>query len=133
MTTDRRTAGPDFLAENWGRWIFVFDRGRYAITQENHDACTWGYGKFTVDSSPNRLRIMFTDGGGIAPNGAMNRLGESFVFGWSAFHDTLTVTPVKGASSPSNFRARPWRRLATKPSPRFLSHRCPPPTQALGD
>jgi hypothetical protein len=47
------------------------------------------------------------------------------------YRDTLTVTPVKGAISPSNFREKPWRRLSSTPSRRFFSKRCPPPAAAL--
>jgi TRAP-type C4-dicarboxylate transport system substrate-binding protein len=129
MDTDRRAAAPDNLAENWGRWIYVFDRGRFAITQENQDACTWGYGTFAVDG--NRMSWTFTDGGGIAPNNAMNRPGEFFVFDFSAYRDTLTVAPVKGEIAPLNFRAKPWRRLSDTPSREYFSKRCPPPAVAM--
>ena len=129
MDTDDRTAGPDPFAENWGHWIFVLDRGRFADTQENPEACTWGYGKFVVKGS--RTSWAFMDGGGIAPNNAMNREGEFFVFGFSRYRDTLTLTPVKGEISPLNFRAKPWRRLSDNPSRRFFSKRCPPPAGAL--
>ena len=129
MDTDRRAAGDEGMAENWGRWTFVFDRGRFAITQENPEACTWGYGTFAVDN--DQMSWNFTDGGGIAPNDAENKPGEFFVFGFSAYRDTLTVTPVKGETSPVNFRAKPWRRLATTPSERSFSKRCPPPAAAL--
>ena len=131
MDTGPEAARPDQLDENWGRWIFVFDRGRFAITQENPTSCTWGYGTFIVDG--NRMAWEFSDGGGIAPNNAENRGGEYFVFGFSAYRDTLTVTPVKGEISPLNFRAEPWRRRATTPSRRFFSTRCPPPAEALRD
>jgi TRAP-type C4-dicarboxylate transport system substrate-binding protein len=129
MDTDRRAAGSDNSAENWGSWIYVFDRGRFAITQENPEACTWGYGTFAVDG--DEMSWNFTDGGGIAPNGAQNKPGEFFVFGFSAYRDTLTVTPVKGEISPLNFRAEPWRRLSATPSRRHFSKRCPPPAAAL--
>jgi TRAP-type transport system periplasmic protein len=129
METDRRAAGPDQLDENWGDWIYVFDHGKFAITQENEAACTWGYGTYTVDG--NRMTWTFTDGGGIAPNGAMNRPGEYFEFDFSAYRDTLTVTPVKGQISPRNFRDKPWRRLSHTPSRRYFSKRCPPPAAAL--
>jgi TRAP-type C4-dicarboxylate transport system substrate-binding protein len=129
MDTDRHAAGADYQAENWGRWIYVFDRGRFAITQENQEACTWGYGTFSVVRS--QMTWTFVDGGGIAPNEAQNKPGERFVFGLSVYRDTLTVTPVKGAISPSNFREKPWRRLSSTPSRRFFSKRCPPPAAAL--
>jgi TRAP-type transport system periplasmic protein len=106
-------------------------RGRFAITQENPDACTWQYGTFDVDG--NRMSWTFTDGGGIAPNYAYNKPGEFFVFDFSAYRDTLTVTPVKGEISPLNFRAKPWRRVSDTPSRRYFSKRCPPPAAALRD
>jgi TRAP-type transport system periplasmic protein len=129
MKTDRRAARPDYLDENWGDWIYVFDHGKFAITQENETACTWGHGTYTVDG--NRMSWTFTDGGGIAPNGAMNRPGEYFEFDFSAYRDTLTLTPVKGEISPLNFRDKPWRRLSETPSRRYFSKRCPPPAAAL--
>ena len=129
MKTDRDAARPEGYAENWGDWVYVFDREKFAITQQNSEACTWGYGTFTVVGT--QLALMFTDGGGIAPNGAQNKPGEHFEFGFSAYHDTLTVTPVKGAVSPINFRAKPWRQLSSTPSRRFFSKRCPPPAAAL--
>ena len=133
MDTDRRAARPDYLEENWGRWIFVFDRGRFAITQENPDAnaCTWQYGTFDVDG--NRMSWRFTNGGGIAPNEAYDKPGEFFVFDISSYRDTLTVTPVKGEISPLNFRAKSWRHISDTPSRRYFSKRCPPPPAALGD
>ena len=131
METDRSAARPEFFPENWGHWIYVFERGRFAFTQENEQACTWGYGKFSVDG--NRMSWTFTDGGGIAPSGAMNRPGEFFVFDFSAYRDTLTVTPVEGEISPRNFRDKPWRRLSDSPSRRYFSKRCPPPPAALRD
>jgi hypothetical protein len=129
MDTVRRDAGPDFLAENWGHWIFVFDRGRFADTQENAQACTWGYGTYTVGG--DHLRLLFAGGGGIAPADAANKPGEAFAFSVSAYRGTLTLRPVKGAISPRNFRVHPWQRLGEPTRSRF-SRRCPPPAQALG-
>ena len=129
MDTDRRAAGAEGSAENWGRWIYVFDRGRFAITQENPQACTWAYGTFALDRS--RMSWTFTDGGGIAPNAAQNKPGEFFVFDISAYRDTLKLTPVEGEISPLNFRAKPWRRLSGTPSRLHFSKRCPPPAAAL--
>jgi TRAP-type C4-dicarboxylate transport system substrate-binding protein len=131
MDTDPSAAGSEGLEENWGRWVYVFDRGRFAVTQENQDACTWQYGRFEVDG--NRMSWTFTDGGGIAPNDAHNKPGEFFVFDFSAYRDTLTVRPVEGEISPLNFRAKPWRRVSDTPSRRYFSKRCPPPAAALRD
>jgi hypothetical protein len=127
----RMDTGPssDGLAENWGHWIFVFDNGKFADTQENHDACTWGYGTFSVRADQTSWK--FTDGGGIAPNNATNKPGEFFVFGLSSYRDTMNLTPVPGQISPENFRAKPWRRLSSVPTRRYFSKRCLPPAQAL--
>jgi Bacterial extracellular solute-binding protein, family 7 len=129
MDTDRSAAPPEYFPENWGHWVFVFDHGRFGITQENKPSCTWGYGKYTVRGS--RTRWAFTDGGGIAPSGANNKPGESMVFDLSAYRDTLTLTPVPGQISPDNFRAKPWRRLSDTPTRRYFSKRCPPPAAAF--
>jgi TRAP-type C4-dicarboxylate transport system substrate-binding protein len=129
MDTDRSAARPDYLDENWGHWIFVFERGNFAITQENRRSCTWGYGTYSVKG--DRTAWRFTDGGGVAPNNAMNRPGEFFVFRLSRYRDTMTLSAVRGRISPLPFRDKPWRRVAAAPTPQFLSTRCPPPAEAL--
>jgi hypothetical protein len=131
MDTDPSAAGREGFDENWGRWTYVFDRGRFAITQENEKACTWGYGE--IAGREKRMSWLFTDGGGTAPNGAADKPGEYFVFDFSAYRDTLTPTPVNGEISPRVFRDKPWRRLSETPSRRYFSKRCPPPAAALRD
>jgi len=74
---------------------------------------------------------LFTDGGGIAPTNSTNKPGEFFIYRWSLYRGELTLFPVNGAVSPSNFRVKPWLRISTTPSARFLSTRCPPPAGAL--
>ncbi len=128
MDTGRSASAPDFLEENWGHWIFVFDRGHFAITQENRPSCTWGYGTYTVDGDVTTWR--FTDGGGVMPNQASNKPGEQFSYRLSLYRDTATLGPVTGAVSPLNFDAEPWRRLGPPTVARF-SRRCPPPAEAL--
>jgi TRAP-type C4-dicarboxylate transport system substrate-binding protein len=128
MDTKRSASAPDYLDENWGQWTFVFDRGRFGITQENAKSCTWGYGTYTVDGDKTTWR--FTDGGGEAPNGAENKPGEEFSYRVSRFRDTVTLGPVADAVSPTNFDAEPWRRIGA-PAPDKLSRRCPPPDAAL--
>ena len=129
--TDLRAAGAgqgDVVPENYGTYTFVFDRGRFAFTQENKSACTWGYGTFTVNG--DRFEELFTDGGGIAPHGAAIKPGEFFTFRWSLYRDVMTLYPVEDMS-PSPFLAKPWNRIGTTPSQRFLSRRCPPPAGTL--
>ena len=82
---DLRAAGvtdPILTSENWGDWVYVLDRGRFAFSQENDQACTWGFGTYEVTA--DRIALTFLDGGAVeAPNNAFNRPGEFFVFGWS--------------------------------------------------
>jgi TRAP-type C4-dicarboxylate transport system substrate-binding protein len=127
---DLRAAGVsqgDIVPENYGTFTMVIDRGRFAVTQEDQQACTWAFGTFTVKG--NEFEQLFTDGGGIAPDNAANKPGEFFTFRWSLYRGVLTLFPVKGAVSPTP--PKPWVRISTTPSARFLSRRCPPPTGAL--
>lgn len=125
----RRAGDPNPVPENWGDWIYVLDRGRFAFTQENDEACGWGYGTFILDD--DRLEFSFLGGGGIAPNNAVNKPGEFFVFGWSLYRDVLTFTAVPGEISPDNFMLKPWRRTGEAPSAGVFPSRCPPPPDAL--
>ena len=120
---------PNPVPENYGRWIFVFDRGHFADTQSYRNACTWGYGTSTIKG--NQMAWTFTDGGGIQPTNAANKPGEFFRFGWSLYRDTLVVTATPGATSPVNFRGRPWHRISAIPSGRYFNKRCLPPANAL--
>jgi TRAP-type C4-dicarboxylate transport system substrate-binding protein len=129
---DLRAAGTpqgDIVPENYGTYTFVIDRGRFAFTQEDRQACTWGYGSFTVKG--DRFEQLFTDGGGIAPDDAANKPGEFFTFRWSLYRGVLTIHQVKGAVSPQNFMAKPWLRISTTPSARLLSRHCLPPLGSM--
>jgi TRAP-type C4-dicarboxylate transport system substrate-binding protein len=123
-------ADPSVVPENYGHWVFVLRGTHFADTQQYQNACTWGYGTLTVTGA--RMEWTFADGGGTAPTGAPNKPGEFFVFGWSRYRDTLTLTPVPGAISPSGFRIKPWHRISTTPSFSYLNKNCPPPPDALG-
>ena len=73
----------------------------------------------------------FQDGGGIAPNNAMNRPGEYFVFDFSAYRDTLDARTGRGRDLAVQL---PGRAVAPAPdtaSSEHLSTRCPPPAAAL--
>ena len=136
-TVTTTPADGDNVPENWGRWVYLLDRGRLVFTQENPTACTWGYGRYAV-----RGQQMVWDiggGGGQAPSGATNKPGEHFVFSWSLFDGALILGPVTPTTagmavddnSPTNFRARPWHRLSATPLRAALSRRCPPPVEAF--
>ena len=88
----READGSQPVAENYGAWTYVFDQGRFAFTQENEDAGTWRYGTYAVKG--DRLEWSIIDGGSIASSDSANKPGEAFVFGWSLYRDTLTLTAV---------------------------------------
>jgi TRAP-type C4-dicarboxylate transport system substrate-binding protein len=118
------------VPENFGHWVYVLDHGRLAFTQEDSAACTWAYGKVTFQG--HTLSWTILDGGYTrSPNLAYDKPGESFRFGWSLYRDTLTLSPVNGAISPANFRAKPWHRVSSTPSRSYFSKDCPPPKRAL--
>jgi TRAP-type C4-dicarboxylate transport system substrate-binding protein len=123
------TAQGDVVPENYGAWTLVLDRGHFAVTQEDNTACTWAYGTFTVKG--DRMEWLVTNGGGIAPTGATDKPGEFWTFRRSLYRGVLSLSPVAGAVSPSPFRVKPWRRISTTPTARFLSRGCPPPAGAL--
>ena len=111
--------------ENYGDFVLVIDRGRFAFTQENENACTWQYGKATLNG--NELDWSFTDGGGIAPTHAQNKPGEYFAWRWNLYRQVLTLRPIR----PTDLTVEAWQRVSTTPSRDALSHRCPPPESAL--
>ncbi|WP_460627754.1 TRAP transporter substrate-binding protein [Intrasporangium mesophilum] len=117
-------ASCDPAPENCGTYHFVFDRGRFAFTQENGPACTWQYGTFTVKG--NRVEWFFTDGGGEAPTNSMNKPGDDFLYSWKVYKDELMLTLLSGGS-----QYPPLRRVRATPDRSYLSTRCPPPGQAL--
>jgi len=123
-------ADSDAVPENYGHWVFVFRGTHFAITQQYQNACTWGYGKLGVTGA--QMAWTFTDGGGVTPNNAQNKPGEYFVYGWSLYRGTLTLTSVPGQTSPFNFMMKPWHQISTTPTFSSLNKSCPPPADALG-
>ncbi len=128
-TVTQGDSGDDADPENYGDWVFVVDRGRFAFTQQNGLACTWGYGTWVPDGDQVEWRVI--DGGGISPSDSVNKPGELFDFGWSLYRDTLTLTPVSGAVSPGNFRAQPWHRVSGSVQPRRFFSRCGLPSAGV--
>jgi TRAP-type transport system periplasmic protein len=120
---------PNIPSGNWGTFVFVFDRGRFAYTQENAEACGWGYGTFAVKG--HLMEWIITDGGNIDPNGGRNRPGEDFTFSWSSYRGAVTLAAVPGAISPEIWTVNPMQRLQGRPWVRWLSRRCPPPAAAF--
>ena len=127
---DAQKTDPNVPAENWGHYVFVFGRGRFAFTQDNnHQSCTWAYGTYTVTGS--QVTWLFTDGGGFAPNHSANEPGEQFDFAWTRYRDTMTLSAVPGAVSPVVLYLKPWHRLSSSPSGSSLNKRCLPPAAGM--
>jgi TRAP-type C4-dicarboxylate transport system substrate-binding protein len=127
---DLRHAGdPNPIPANFGAYTYVFDRGRFAFTQQSDAICTWQYGTYVVDG--DRVEWTFLDGGATPDGNGHNNPGEFFVFGWSLYRDTLTLTAVPGETSPAPTLVKPWHRLDATPSASFLNPDCPPPPEAL--
>ena len=126
-----KAAGADsgeFNPGNLGTFTFVFDRGRFAQTTENPQACVWDYG--TVVATGSKITLLYSDGGG-SPPGAANQPGDQFTMKWSLYRDLLTMRRVPRVAVPTPFVVRPWLRVSTTPSYGYLSKRCPPPADAL--
>jgi TRAP-type C4-dicarboxylate transport system substrate-binding protein len=119
----------DVVVENYGEFRIVFDRGRFAFTQHESPACTWGYGTFAV--SGDKLQMSFIDGGGTSPNDAANKPGELFDYTWSSYKGVMKWSPVSDAISPEMWLSKPWLRQDTAPASKFLSKKCAPPAAAF--
>ena len=115
--------------ENFGDWVFLVHRGRFAYNQRNGAACTWGYG--TWQTKNNRVQWRFVDSGGMAPSGANTKPGEVYDFSWSLYRDTLTLGPVGGVISPENFFGQPWRRVSSTPKVDRLFAKCLMPEEGV--
>jgi TRAP-type C4-dicarboxylate transport system substrate-binding protein len=125
---DLRAAGdPNPIPENYGDWVNVFANGRFVTAQQSAEACGWGYGTFAVEG--DRVAMTMIGGGGIAPNNALNKPGEHFVYRWSRYRDTLTLTPV--GQAPDIPALEPWRLTDEAPSAGVFPSRCRPSAEAL--
>ncbi len=121
-----------WVPENYGDSVYVYDRGRFATTQHNDEACTWAYGRYSV--AGDVLTWDFEGGGGQAPTNAANKPGEEFGFHWSLYRDVLTLTKMDGMISPL-MDGNQWKfqRVSATPDPSALNQQCPPPAAAFLD
>jgi len=83
------------VPENYGTFIRVFDRGRFAMTQTSPRACEWSYGHFVLHGPA--LEFINTDGGGIAPTNAGAKPGETVDLHWRLFRGALQLTSPDNA------------------------------------
>lgn len=98
---------------------------RFAFTQHNAQACTWQYG--TLRLHGGHLDMLFTDGGGRAPNNAENKPGEHFVWDASYFRGALALAAI----TPPDLTPETWRRTSVTPRASALARACRPPAVAL--
>lgn len=118
----------DQVAENWGNFRFALTHGDIAYTQENAEACTWFYGRYTVKG--DKLDVEWVPlGGGIAPNGAIG-MPHNVLFRWTRYHDLVKLSSDDPGGTEMLY-ANAWRRIGSDPTRADLSHRCPPPRKAL--
>jgi TRAP-type C4-dicarboxylate transport system substrate-binding protein len=108
--------------ENYGTFVRVFDHGRFALTQESRNACTWDVGTYVVHR--RNIHFVVGDAGGIAPNNAGGKPGETVDLQWNLYHGALTL-PSPPGQDPVEFGA--YRKLTPTPTSRYFSRRCPPP------
>jgi hypothetical protein len=113
------------IPENYGDFVLVIDRGRFAFTQANAKACTWQYG--TLSLKADRMNWLFTDGGGIAPTNSQIKPGERLVFKSTLYRGTLKLTAI----APADLGRQIWRQVSTAPRAAALNQRCRPPAAAL--
>jgi TRAP-type C4-dicarboxylate transport system substrate-binding protein len=119
----------DVVVENYGEFRIVFDRGRFAFSQHESPACTWGYGTFSVTG--DKLQLSFIDGGGTSPNDMANKPGEIFDYAWNTYKSAMKWSPVPGAVSPEMWVSKPWLRQGSASASKFLGTECPPPAAAF--
>jgi TRAP-type C4-dicarboxylate transport system substrate-binding protein len=109
---DLSAAGGEATAadvENYGKFRWVLDGGRFEMTQKNGASDRWTKGTYGVRDDVVEFTV--EEFGGAAPNGAHEQTGEVFTYTWSLYRDQLILGPVEGASSPENFLAKPWERV----------------------
>ena len=120
----------DQVPENWGESVYVVDRGRFAVTQHNDEACTWAYGRYAINGDV--VSWTFDGGGGLSPNDRATRPGEHYSLGWSLYRDVLTLSPLEGEPGPlSPGQTWEFQRTSATPDVSALNQQCPPPAEAF--
>ena len=120
---------PSEIARTRGAWTLVLRGGRFALTQDGEQGCAWFYGASGLGSH-NLMHWTIIDSGAVPAAAASNQRGDHYRFRWTRYRDLLTMTAVRPGSA-GYFAARPWRRIARRPTAAALSTRCPPPPGVL--
>src|SRR5207237_10557888 len=111
--------------ENYGTFIQIFDRGRFAYQQWSRRACTWVYGNYTLRGT--RFVTVVTDAGGIAPSNANGKPGETITLLWNIYRGRLSL-PNAPETHDSPIEETPYSLVSKTPSSRYFIKRCPPPS-----
>lgn len=120
---------PDEIAANWGTWTLVLNGGRFALTQETDQLCTWAYGALGLGKR-QLMNWTVIDAGAHPASVATNQPGDRYRFSWTRYRDVLTLSAGQSGAA-GYFAAKPWRRIRQTPTTSDLSKACPPPPGAL--
>ena len=115
----------DVVPGNWGHWVLVVQGGRFALSQENESACTWGAGRWRMDDEI--VRLTMETGGSAKPDDHGWRPGEEFAYRWTEFDDVLQLT-LATEVGPYDFA---FIRETTTPDPSAFPERCAVDTEAF--
>jgi TRAP-type C4-dicarboxylate transport system substrate-binding protein len=110
--------------ENYGTYIRVFDRGRYARQQWSRRACTWAYGSYTLHGK--EIRLVAIKAGGIAPTNTNERPGATLPLLWNIYRGKLSL-PNAPEIHDLPIERTPYTLVDKTPSSKYFIKRCPPP------
>ena len=119
-----RPKAPHEQPENYGTFIRVFDRGRWARQQWSRRACTWAYGTYSLRGK--EIRRVAIKAGGIAPTSTNTRPGEMLPLLWNVYRGKLSL-PNAPELHDSPIEATPYTLVDKTPSSKYFIKRCPPP------
>jgi hypothetical protein len=123
-TTRSPAQAHDTAPENYGTFIHVFDRGRWAFQQWSQRACTWAYGTYSLRGK--RVRFVDANAGGIAPTNTNAKPGGSITLLWNIYRGRLSL-PNAPEFHDQPVERTPYALINKSPSSKYFIKRCPPP------
>jgi hypothetical protein len=109
---------------NYGDFVLVLDRRRFASTTENKLACTWQYGRVTLRDDVMDWTVI--NGGGTGTQ-AFLKPGEFFGMHWSLYRRILSLRPF----TPPDVGPQAWYQVSSTPTAQALNRGCGLPKQAF--
>lgn len=109
---------------DYGYFVWVYDRDRFAFTQRSDGACAWAYGRFVLRK--NWINQLYAGAG--AFGGSQAKPGDTWNGRWSLYRNVLSIDAPQPGPPPMRLT-----RVSTTPSRRlfFVSKHCRLPDQAL--